>query len=338
MPKVRNWDSRIGRRVRLRDLHVLFAAVQQGSMAKAGTHLGMSQSAVSQSIAALEHALQVPLLDRTPRGVELTVYGAALTRRGQAAFDELRSGVKEIEFLADPTTGEVRVACTESIAAGVLPSVIERFSSRYPKVRLHVLPTAGHETGFAALHERKVDVVLTLPPRPLEQDLGEQLHAEVLFSDRICFAAASKNPLARRRRIDLTDLADAALISPASDTPGGAAVIEAFRRAGLASPVSITTFSVHLRSILAMSGRFIAVLPVSILRFNPGFYSLRELPLDVPMPQPPALIVTLRNRTLSPPVERFVECAREVAKAMHAQPSARKAAAAAATPTAARRR
>jgi DNA-binding transcriptional LysR family regulator len=122
------------------------------------------------------------------------------------------------------------------------------------------------------------------------------------------------------------------------DTPGGAAVIEAFRRAGLASPVSITTFSVHLRSILAMSGRFIAVLPVSILRFNPGFYSLRELPLDVPMPQPPALIVTLRNRTLSPPVERFVECAREVAKAMHAQPSARKAAAAAATPTAARRR
>jgi hypothetical protein len=56
------------------------------------------------------------------------------------------------------------------------------------------------------------------------------------------------------------------------------------------------------------------------------------------MPQPPALIVTLRNRTLSPPVERFVECAREVAKAMHAPPSARKAAAAAATPTAARRR
>jgi len=76
MAKSVNWDSRIGRRVRLRDLHVLFAAVQQGSMARAGVHLGMSQSAVSQAIAALEQALEVPLLDRTPRGVELTLYGA----------------------------------------------------------------------------------------------------------------------------------------------------------------------------------------------------------------------------------------------------------------------
>jgi hypothetical protein len=102
--------------------------------------------------------------------------------------------------------------------------------------------------------------------------------------------------------------------------------------------VSITTFSVHVRSILGMSGRFVAVLPVSILRFNPGVYALKELPLDVPMPQPPALVVTLKNRTLSPPAERFVECAREVAKAMHAPAPARRAAAAAATPTGARRR
>src|SRR5712691_3034337 len=128
MAKSLNWDSRIGRRVRLRDLHILFAVVQHGSMAKAGVHLGMSQSAVSQAIAALEHALAVPLLDRTPRGVELTMYGAALMRRGQAAFDELRSGVKDIEQLTDPEVGEVRIACTEPIAAGFLSPVIERLS------------------------------------------------------------------------------------------------------------------------------------------------------------------------------------------------------------------
>lgn len=305
-------------------------------MAKAGGQLGMSQSAVSQSIAALEHAVQVPLLDRTPRGVELTRYGEALTRRGQAAFDELRSGVKDIEFLADPATGEVRIACTESIAAGILPSVIERFSLHHPKVKLQVLSTAGHETGFAALHDRKVDVVLTLPPRPLAEELDERLGAEVLFHDRICFAAALQSKLARRRKIALDDLAASTLISPPADTPGGAAVAEAFRRAGLPSPASITTFSVHLRSILG-SGRFVAVLPASILRFNAGLSSLKELPLDLPMPQPPALIVTLKNRTLSPPVARFVECAREVAKAMPAPPPARKLSAAGRTRAAPRR-
>lgn len=316
--KTHNWDSRIGRRVRLRDLHVLFAVVQHGSMAKAGAHLGMSQSAVSQAVAALEHALGVPLLDRSPRGAELTLYGAALMRRGQAAFDELRSGVKDIEFLMDPQVGEVRIACTESIAAGVLPSVIERYSLRYPKVKLHLFQTTTHLTGFAALHERKADVVLTLPTRAFEEDLTEHLQAEVLFYDRICLAASMQGPWARRRKIDLADIAKAELISPASDTPGGAALFEAFRAAGLPEPqVSVTTFSVHLRSILGMRGRFIAVLPVSILRFNPGLYSLKELPFDLPMPQPPALVVTPKNRTLSSPVERFIECAREIATAMH---------------------
>src|SRR3954463_6924734 len=109
MPKAPNWDSRIGRRVRLRDLHILFAVVQHGSMAKAGGHLGMSQSAVSQAIAALESALEVPLLERTSRGGEPTIYGVALMRRGQIAFDELRSGIRDIEFLKDPEVGEVRI-------------------------------------------------------------------------------------------------------------------------------------------------------------------------------------------------------------------------------------
>lgn len=325
MAKSFSWESRIGRRVRLRDLHVLFAVVQYGSMAKAGAHLGMSQSAVSQAIAALEQALEVPVLDRTPRGVELTEYGNALLRRGQAAFDELRAGIRDIEFLADPQVGEVRIACTESIAAGVLPSIIERFSTLYPKVALNVFQTTPYLTGFAALHERKADVVLTLLTTPFEGDLTEDLKAEVLFQDRICLVAAMQSPWARRRKIRLSDVAHAALISPPSETPGGAALSEAFRAAGMTgSESSVTTFSVHLRNLLSARGRFIALLPVSVLRFNPGLYSLKELPLDFPMPQPPALIVMLKNRTLTPPVERFIDCAREVAKIMHARPSLRK--------------
>jgi len=317
MAKSIAWDSRIGRRIRLRDLHVLFAVVQHGSMAKAGAHLGMSQSAVSQAIAALEHAVGVPLFDRTSRGVELTLYGAALMKRGQAAFDELRSGIRDIEVLADAELGEVRIACTESIAAGILPSAIERFSARYPRVKVYVSQTTTHLTGFTALHERKADVVLTVLPKPFEADLTEALHAEVLFNDRICLAAGRQSAWARRRKIELADLIDAPLISPDADTPVGAAVVEAFRAAWLPEPhIAVTTFSVHLRTILSMTGPFIAVLPASMLLFNPQLHGLKELALAIPMPQPPALLVTLKHRTLSPPVIRFMECAREVAKPM----------------------
>jgi DNA-binding transcriptional LysR family regulator len=128
MPKSLDWDSRVGRRLRLRDLHVLFAAVEHGSMSAAGAHLNMSQSAVSQAIAALEDALKVRLLDRTPHGVEPTIYADAIMRRGRTVFDELRSGIKDIEFLADPAGGEVRIACSDMLAGGMLAPIIETFS------------------------------------------------------------------------------------------------------------------------------------------------------------------------------------------------------------------
>jgi DNA-binding transcriptional LysR family regulator len=323
MAKSFNWDGRIGRRVRLRDLHILFAVAQHHSMARAAEHLGMSQSAVSQAVAALEHAIGAPLLDRMPRGVELTTYGTALMRRGQAAFDELRSGIKDIEVLADPNVGEVRIACTEAIAAGVLPAILERFSLRYPRVALHVFQTSNRQMGYAALQERKADVALTLSVASFEHELAEQLQGEVLFNERICLAAARQSHWARRRKIDFADLADAELISPpSSDTPGGTALMEAFRKAGLPTPqITVTTFSIHVRNILCMRGRFIALLPASLLRFNPELYSLKELPLDLPMPRSPVLIVVLKNRTLSPPVERFIECAREITSAIDAPAS-----------------
>ena len=315
MAKPLDWDSRIGRRVKLRDLHILFAVAQYGSMGKAGLHLGMTQSAVSQAIAGLEHAIEAPLLDRTPRGVELTVYGAALVHRARSAFDELRSGIKDIESLSDAGAGEVRIACTESIAAGILPSAIERFAARYPRVQLHVFQTTTHIMGFTALHERRADLVITLLPRPFEADLSEQLHSEVLFGDRICLAVAKGNPWSRRRKITLLELANVPLICPAPDTPGGAAIVEAFRASGIPMPpVAITTFSVHVRNILSMRGRFVAVLPTSVLWFGPAGHFLKELPLALPMPEWPAIMVTLKNRTLRPAVEHFIASLRETAR------------------------
>jgi|SRR6185295_12772303 len=314
MAKSLNWDSRIGRRVRLRDLHILFAVVQHGSMAKAGGHLGMSQSAVSQAIAALEHALEVPLLDRMPRGVAPTMYGTALMRRGQAAFDELRSGVKDIEFLADPEIGDVRVASAETSLTGLLPPVIERFSLRYPKVALNIIHSSPHDVGFAALHERNADLVLTAATKAVEGALTEQLHAEVLFYDRICLVTAAQSRWARRRKIKLADLTDAVLVLPPSDLPGAAAVIAAVRATGVSMPQVVTTPSVPLRTMLIMRAGFIAALPASILRLNPGLYPVKELPIDVPMAPWPSLLVTLKNRTLSPAVERFIEAVREVTK------------------------
>src|SRR5689334_5575354 len=106
-----DWESRLGRRFKLRDLHILSEVVQQGSMARAALHLGIAQASVSEAIAGLEAALQVRLLDRSPRGIEPTLYARALLKRVDVVFDELKQGVRDIEFLADPTVGHITVGC-----------------------------------------------------------------------------------------------------------------------------------------------------------------------------------------------------------------------------------
>src|SRR3954468_592199 len=118
--------DRIARRVKLHDLHILMAVVQAGSMNKAAGVLNMTQSAVSRSIAELERTVGVGLLDRHGRGVEPTGFGRALLHGGTAVFDDLRQALKDIEFLADPTGGEVRIGCSSILATNFVSAAIER--------------------------------------------------------------------------------------------------------------------------------------------------------------------------------------------------------------------
>src|SRR5712671_5043957 len=151
--------ERIERRLKLHDMRVLMAVVREGSMSKAAERLGTSQPAVSRSIVDLEHSLGVRLVDRSPRGIEPTHYGRAIIKRGVAVFDELRQGVKDIEFLADPTAGELRIGCTEGVAAGPGFAVIDRLTRRHPGIVFDVR-TGGAAALYRSLANRDVELVV----------------------------------------------------------------------------------------------------------------------------------------------------------------------------------
>ena len=119
-------ERRISRRFKLRDLHVLAVVDRHGSISQAAKDLGMAQPSVSEMITGMEDILGVRLLDRSPRGVQMTPYGRALLRRARVAFDELGQAVREIQYLSDPSVGEVRFSCPESISASLLPSTFDR--------------------------------------------------------------------------------------------------------------------------------------------------------------------------------------------------------------------
>ena len=185
----RDWERRIGGRLKLRDLHILSTVIQWGSMAKAATHLAMSQPAVSEAIANLEAALKVRLLDRSVRGVEPTIYATVLLKRERAVFHELQQGIKEIAFLANPTAGEVRLATTEVLATGLVPHVIERLSRRYPQILVHVVLSDPTTLEFRELRERRVDILLARVP---EAGVDDDIDLDIFHDDAHFVVAARK--------------------------------------------------------------------------------------------------------------------------------------------------
>jgi DNA-binding transcriptional LysR family regulator len=314
MARTINWEAQIGRRVRLRDLYGLLVVAQCGSMAKAGIQLGVSQSAVSQIIADLEHALGVRLLDRGPRGVELTVYGSALLRSSRAAFDELRKGVQEIEFLTDPTTGEVRLGCPESISAAILPAIIQQFYRRHPRVFLEV-DTLNFPLTEQKLRDRSLDLLIIRGRQALANfQSADDLSAEIFLEDELVVAAGAESRWGKRRQVKLAELAEV----PWVVTPFGFAnqlLAEAFKAQGLDMPrITLKTYSVHLRSTLSVDGPFVTALPRSVLSLYGKPLSLKALRVDLPVRPWPVAIVKLKNRSLSPTIERFIACARDVAR------------------------
>jgi DNA-binding transcriptional LysR family regulator len=306
------WESRLGRRLRVRDLYILSTVARSGSMAKAARQLAMSQPAVSEAIANLEHLLHVRLLDRSTQGVAPTIYADAMLKRSITVFDELKQSVRDVESLADPTTGEVRIGCSETIAATILPQTIERFCMKYPKAVLHVDNVPTYRQALAVLSARQYDLVLARPFTPVEVDVGD-LNVESLYDDPLVVAAGVHNPLARRRKINLAELVDEPWIMQAPHTWNYMRMAEAFRACGLTMPrSSLVTLSWSLVAHFVSSGPYITSYPKSVVHRH----SLKVLPVSLPVRPWPLAIMTLRNRTLSPVVERFVECAREVAKGL----------------------
>jgi DNA-binding transcriptional LysR family regulator len=315
MPKALS-DTRIGRRLRFRDLQVFFAVAECGGMAKAATQLGVTQPSVSEIIAALESAFAVRLFDRTPHGVELTIYGRALLKRGIAAFDELKQGIRDIEFLADPTVGEVRIGCPESISGALLAPLVHRFCLEYPRIALRVDPLPTPTLELPDLHARKLDLVVSRLSLPHAQDpFGDDVNVEVLFEDQPVVATGANSRWARRRRIDLSELVDELWVATPRDTLPTMLVEQAFRASNLSIPrIRVTTFSLQLRTHLLATGDFLTAMPRSLLRLQAEGIRLKALPVRLPIRSFSVAIVTLKNRTPSPVVQLFLERLRTFAK------------------------
>lgn len=301
------WDDRIGRRLRLKDLHTLQTVAEAGSMAKASRQLALSQPAISKAIADMENTLGSALLDRSAHGVELTESGRLLIARCRIIFDELREGVKEIRNFSDPTHGEIRIGTTEPIT-GFVSEVISRMTHEFPRITYEVA-VSDTTTLVRELRERALDVVIT---RWQASDAAADLTTALLFKAPLAVLADRRHPLVNRKNLTLADTMHEAWTLSPPDSYLGRVVADLFRRRKLELPAAVvSSLSIHMRLNLLASGRFLTMLPERMVRQAAHKSWLRALSIDLPDSAGAIATLTVRRRKASGALDLFLKACRD---------------------------
>jgi DNA-binding transcriptional LysR family regulator len=233
-------------------------------------------------------------------------------QRGVDIFDDVRILIEEIQFLADPVAGDLRIGSTEPLLAGVVTATMERLWPKYPRIALRAVQSDSATLINRDLPERRIELavvpMMSLPRR-------DDLDATMLYQDSWHVVAGSNSPWTRRKKVDLAELADAYWCATPLETPIGSLLADAFRSKGIGPP-RLAVSSVMSPPIVARfleHDRFVAVIADSLLNF---FYAkrlpIKKLPVDLEVPPFAVGIVTLKGRTISPVAQLFLDEARGV--------------------------
>ena len=162
---------------------------------------------------------------------------------------------------------------------------------------------------------KSISIAGRIPPS-IEKDID----AEILFHDRMFVVAGPKNQWARRRKVELSQLADEPWVLPPPGTLVGSLVADMFRASRMEFPPRGTaTGSIHLFCALLASGPFLAMFPGSLLRLGAHLPPLKVLPVTLPGQPWPVGMMTLKNRSSARSPSSFIECAREIVKPLAKQ-------------------
>ena len=302
----------IARQLKLRQLRILVEVGQRGSMVKAGEELGISQPVVSKAIADLEHALGVRLLDRLPQGVEPTLYGRALIKRSIAVFDDLHTSVSEIESLSDPLSGELRIGAYEGTSSALLPVIVGRLGQTHPRITFDIVLADPLTLKERDLRGRRVDLVISNVTAELAIT-EDDFETTVLQPSPQHVVAAKNSRVATRRALGLSDVLNERWCLPPPGHPVRMAFDQAFRSESLAPPEAVVTVaSPQMTAVMVAQSGYLGVVNAVVLRSSPLGSPLKILPIRLPEHSLRIGIVTLRNRTLSPVAQLFIETAREL--------------------------
>ena len=211
----------------------LLAIARHGSFTRAAAEKGMSQPALSNSIALLEQRLGVKVLERSRRGSTLTTFGEILVRRAEGVQSLLSDAEAEVRSHAAGISGPLRIGATPSVLASLLPKALRRLDNGDTPLDLEIVEGLDGRL-VPMLRSGKIDIIVG----PVDEMLGgtEDVVEAVLFEDPFWLAVGPASPFHHAKSLSLTELADAPWALPREGSTYRRHVEALFMTAGVAWP------------------------------------------------------------------------------------------------------
>ena len=300
-------------RLKLRQLRLLTAIADEGTVLKGSQALNIAQPAATKSIKELEDALGVQLFDRSSRGVTPTDFGEVMIKHAKLILTQLRHAGEELQSLEEGLSGRVHVGTLLAASTSLLPRALARLRERRPGIAVTVAEGTIDRL-MPGLRTGDIDVVLGRLPEYRER---EGLRQEVLYLDTVSIMVRADHPLTRRKALILADLVDQAWVMPPPQTSLRRQIDHAFRHEGLEPPRDvIESVSILTNHALLMSTDMLAAMPHQVGTAQAG---LVALPVALEGANSRIGATTHANVELSAAARYFMSLIHEVAAEIRAE-------------------
>lgn len=287
-------------------LHLL-AVAEAGGFGKAARKLGLSQPALSKSLAGLEHSLKVTLVDRSRRGASLTPYGELLVERSRAIENLLERAEVDLRRSIQGLDGAIRIGVSPVCCVGVVPAAIARLASEAPGASISVREL---EDNYLREQLRRGDLDVVVSADAPHQD-SKGIIAEPLFTDRLMIAVGRDSSLARQHTLALKQIIDQRFAMPGKDTAMYRTIESALASAGLPMP-SRTMFcaSVTVIKSLVRSNDAITLISDRIIEPESSMGWIKGIALRDRLKPRTISVRRLKEAESKPLIMRFLDCLR----------------------------
>lgn len=300
-------------RLKLRQLRLLIAVGQQGSIQNAAQDLGISQPAATKMIQDLELDFEVKLFERTNRGVVPTVFGATLIRHGKLIFAQVSNAAQELDDLNEGNSGRVVVGTLLAASPALLPAAIETLLKDRPKVAIKIVE-GTNEVLMPALLSGEIDMVVgRLPSRRHRAKIVQ----EKFFDERVLAIVGPQHPLTKARSVTFEQLTPFGWILPPVETTLRRQTDQYFVKQDQFVPsVAIESVSYLANRSLLRSHDFVGLMPAHVASLDIDRGLLAQVDWTVPFGAGPVGVSHRGEQSLSPAGAAFLTALRQAATQM----------------------